>query len=42
MNNILFIVEGEVDEVNLLGNETRGLLSLVKVTANIVAVAPVI
>ena len=39
MNNILFIVEGEVDEVNILGNNTRGLLSLVGVNANVVAVA---
>ena len=39
MNNILFIVEGEVDEVNILGSNTKGLLSLVDVNANIVAIA---
>ncbi len=39
MNNILFIVEGEVDEVNILGNNTKGLLSLVDVNANVVSVA---
>ena len=39
MNNILFIVEGEVDEVNILGNDTKGLLSLIGVNANVVAVA---
>ena len=39
MNNILFIVEGEKDEVRILGNDTRGLLSLIGVNANIVSVA---